>query len=162
MKTINLTFNKPFLKMAKNYHMTPLQVLQHLVSSVSFCHFYIDGITIGVDVSAGDVTSIEDNFRMFKRNKKDNLSGISFRYLTAVKQLGQQEQNDEELLASGNQLMKDWEEELKPLYNIPARINVYHHGVINLTLDFTLICLLTGFTIEEALQVYIDRCVWFN
>ena len=176
MKTINLNFSKPFLKMAKNYQMTPVQVLQHLVSGVSFCHFYL-GITTGIprrieiednanslitEVSAVDVASIEEAFKTFKRHKADNLSGIALRYLNLVKQLGQQMQTNDELLTSANQLMKDWEGELKPLYNIPARINVYHHGVINLTLDFTLICLLTGFTIEEALQVYIDRCVGVN
>jgi len=160
MRAIHLNFPEPFLDMAKRNQMTAQQIIQHLIDNLSFCHLYGDqlGDAIMNDLTK-DVALIEENLQELKNDKSDYLGGITLRYLKRIQELKLDLQiSTDELRASEQQLINEWEEELENFCAFPKEVSIHDHGDICLTFDFLLICMLTGFTIEQALQAYCDVC----
>ena len=147
--------------MAKRSDMTILQILQYLVSSLYFFKLYDEQIeNVKADVFAKDIAIIEASLNEFKDNKSDDLSDVTQRYLTKFQQLKFRDQiSNEEFKSLRQEIMVAWERDLRPYLKLPAQINIQDHGTINLTIDFIMISMLTGFSFEQALQVYIDSYI---
>ena len=160
MRTIHLNFPEPFLDIAKRNQMTAQQIIQHLINNLSFCHLYGDqlGDAVVNDLTK-DVALIEENLQGLKNDKSDYLGGITLRYLKKIQELKLNAPIfTDELKAQQQQLINEWEEELENFCVFPKQVSIHDHGEICLTFDFLLICMLTGFTIEQALQAYCDGC----
>ena len=160
MRTIHLNFPEPFLDIAKRNQMTAQQIIQHLIDNLSFCHLYGDqlGDAVVNDLTK-DVALIEENLQGLKNDKSDHLGGITLRYLIKIQELKLNTSiSTDEIKALEQQLINNWQEEFESFCVFPKRINIQDHGEICLTFDFLLICMLTGFTIEQALQAYCDGC----
>ena len=160
MRTIHLYFPEPFLDMAKRNQMTAQQIIQHLINNLSFCHLYGDqlGDAVVNDLTK-DAALIEENLQEFKNDKSDNLGGVTLRYLKKIQELKLNASiSTDEIKALEQKLINEWEEEFETVCDFPKQVSIHDHGDIHITLDFLLICLLTGFTIEQALQAYCDGC----
>ena len=160
MRTIHLKFPEPFLDMAKRNELTALQIIQHLIDNLSFCHLYGDQLGDAVvNDLAKDVALIEENLQELKHNQSDYLGGVTLRYLKKIEELKLNVQiSTDEVKNMEQQLINDWQKEMEQFCDFPKQVSIHNHGDICLTFDFVLICLLTGFTIEQALQAYCDGC----
>ena len=144
--------------MAKSCNMTVLQIIQYLICNLYFFKLYDEQIdSVNADAFAEDIAIIEANLEDFKNNKSGDLSNTTLKYLTQLQQLRVQDEiSPDQFKSLSQKVMADWEEELKPLVTLPGQITVQDYGTINITIDFIMISMLTGFSFEQALQVYID------
>ena len=158
MNIVQLTFNKYFIQMAKSRNMTALQIIQYLICNLYFFRLYDEQVdNVDADVFATHIAIIEANLNEFKNDESVDLNKITLKYLTQLQQLRvQDEMSPDESKSLSEKAMADWEEELKPLVTLPSQITVQDYGTINLTIDFIMISMLTDFSFEQALQVYID------
>ena len=138
--------------------MTVLQIIQYLICNLYFFKLYDEQIdSVNADAFAEDIAIIEANLEEFKNNDSVDLSNITLKYLTKLQQLRVQDEiSPDQFKSLSQKVMADWEEELKPLVTLPGQITVQDYGTINITIDFIMISMLTGFSFEQALQVYID------